>query len=98
MKRVLAAVIAAVAVGALLQEGGVLKDQELGTVNLRFDVRGATDPPDDVVVVAMDQRTLDADPNVAVPFNRRRHARVINRLTEAGARVIAYDVQFTEPS
>jgi adenylate cyclase len=98
VKRVLVAVIAAVAVGALLQAGGVLSEQELGTVDIRFDVRGATDPPDDVVVVAMDQRTLDADPNVAVPFNRRRHAHVIERLTEAGARVIAYDVQFTEPS
>ncbi len=70
----------------------------MGTVDIRFDVRGTTDPPDDVVVVAMDQRTLDADPNAAVPFNRRRHARVIERLTEAGARVVAYDVQFTEPS
>jgi adenylate cyclase len=98
VRRVLLAVLAAVAVGALFQAGGVMREQELGTVDLRFDVRGASEPPEDVVVVAMDQRTLDADPNAAIPFNRRRHARVIDRLTEAGARVIAYDVQFTEPS
>ena len=75
-----------------------MRDQELGTVDLRFDIRGANDPPSDVVVVAMDERTLESDPNAAIPFNRRRHARVIRRLTEAGARVVAYDVQFTEES
>jgi adenylate cyclase len=98
VKHVLIAILVAVAVGALLKEGGVLREQELATVDLRFNVRGATDPPSDVVIVAMDQRTLDEDPNTIIPFNRHRHARVIDRLTEAGARVIAYDVQFTEES
>ena len=32
------------------------------------------------------------------PFARRRHAQVIDELVRDGARVIAYDVQFTEPS
>ncbi|HEX2413076.1 MAG TPA: adenylate/guanylate cyclase domain-containing protein [Solirubrobacteraceae bacterium] len=98
MKHVLIAILVAVAVGALLKEGGVLREQELATVDLRFDVRGATEPPSDVVIVAMDQRTLDEDPNTIIPFNRHRHARVIKQLTAAGARVIAYDVQFTEES
>ena len=30
------------------------------------------------------------------PFDRTRHAQVIRNLTKAGAKVIAYDVQFTE--
>ena len=99
VRLVLLAVLAAVAVGALFKGAGVMRDQELATVDLRFDVRGDGDPPDDVVVVAMDDRTLNADANPAViPFNRRRHARVIRELTEAGAQVIAYDLQFTEES
>ena len=32
------------------------------------------------------------------PFPRSFHARAIDRLSEAGAKVVAYDVQFTEPS
>ena len=32
------------------------------------------------------------------PFRRRFHAQVIRNLERAGAKVIAYDVQFTEPS
>ena len=50
------------------------------------------------MIVGIDDRTLEEDPNVSFPFNRRRHARVIRQLTKAGASVIAYDVQFTEPS
>ena len=33
-----------------------------------------------------------------LPFDRGRHARVIRQLSEAGAKVIVYDVQFTEES
>ncbi len=98
LRLVVVAVLAAVAVGALFKGAGVMREQELATIDLRFDIRGADDPPSDVVVVAMDERTLETDPNAAIPFNRRRHARVIRRLTEAGARVVAYDVQFTEES
>ena len=98
LRLVLMAVLAAVVVGALFKGAGVMREQELATIDLRFDIRGTDDPPSDVVVVAMDERTLETDPNAAIPFNRRRHARVIRRLTEAGARVIAYDVQFTEES
>jgi adenylate cyclase len=98
LRLVVVAVLAAVAVGALFKGAGVMREQELATIDLRFDIRGADDPPPDVVVVAMDERTLETDPNAAIPFNRRRHARVIRRLTEAGARVVAYDVQFTEES
>ena len=55
-------------------------------------------PRSDVVIVGIDDKTLDADPNATFPFDRRRDARVIRQLTKAGAEVIAYDVQFTEPS
>ena len=43
------------------------------------------------------QQTLKAD-DATFPLNRKRHAKVIEQLTKAGAGVIAYDFQFTEQS
>lgn len=66
---------------------------DLETVDARYAVRGTHSAPD-VVVVAIDPHSLQQIGRF--PFNRRRHAQVITRLRRAGARVIAYDVQFTE--
>src|SRR5205085_7633885 len=63
------------------------------TVDARFAVRGTHAAPD-VVGVAIDPRTLTTLGRF--PFSRVHHARVIRRLAKAGAKVIAYDVQFTE--
>jgi adenylate cyclase len=71
----------------------VFRGSDLETVDARFAVRGDRAAPD-VVVVAIDPRTLTRIGRF--PFSRVHHARVIRRLTAAGARVIAYDVQFTE--
>jgi diguanylate cyclase (GGDEF)-like protein/PAS domain S-box-containing protein len=51
--------------------------------------------PEDIVVVA-----IDADSLARIgrwPWSRRVHAELIERLTRANARVIAFDVAFTEP-
>jgi adenylate cyclase len=94
---ILAAVLAA-GVGAVFKAADALPGLERTLTDARFDLRGTQTPRPDVVIVGMDQKTLDEDPNVAIPFNRHRHARVIRQLHKAGAKVIAYDVQFTEPS
>ena len=52
-------------------------------------------PPPNLLVVAVDDKTF-ADTGYHWPFQRRRHAQAIDRLRRAGARVIVYDVQFTE--
>jgi adenylate cyclase len=84
--------------GAVLaiQASGVLERFEADTIDARFAIRGEK-PARDVAVVAVDDRTFD-DLEKRWPFRRSLHARVIDRLREAGARQIAYDVQFTEPS
>ncbi len=85
-----------------LQQAGALTAAELYTVDMRYSVRGERAAPRDVVVVAIDDRTLGGlrfQPELALlGFPRSLHGRVINRLHEAGARTIAYDVQFTEPT
>ena len=92
----LAAAVLVVAAGLAAEAGDVLRRPDLTTVNMRFDVRGERPAPD-VVVVAIEDKTLNA-PGVNWPLNRRWHAQVIRRLEAADPRVIAYDVQFTEES
>src|SRR3954467_6040593 len=77
---------------------GTLKRANLATVDARFSVRGAEKPPPDVVFVKIDDDTFNHYPKQPFPFRRGMHGRVIRNLSEAGAKVIAYDVQFTEPS
>jgi adenylate cyclase len=75
--------------------GDVLRSAELETVEARFAIRGEHAAPD-VVVVGIDAKTFSKVRRF--PFRRTLHARVIDRIRRAGAKVIAYDVQFTEPS
>jgi adenylate cyclase len=70
---------------------------DLDTVDARFDIRGAQAKPKDVAVVAIDDDTFDVL-HKRWPFPRRLHARVIDALRRSGAKVIVYDVQFTEPT
>src|ERR671915_892727 len=75
----------------------VLKDSELDTVDARFAVRGDLDPPADIAVVGIGEQSF-TELGEQWPFPRSLHAEAIRRLKRDGARVIAYDVQFTEPS
>ncbi len=95
------ALAAAVALGAM---GIALGASALGALNglegqatdARFAVRGERSVHD-VAVVAIDDTSF-GELRQRWPFPRSLHARVIDRLRKAGARQIAYDVQFTEPS
>jgi adenylate cyclase len=94
-----AVVIALLCVGA--QAADILQRADLSSVNWRFSVRG-TQPSPPVVVVSIEDQTLtgtdeNGEPR-SWPMDRRRHAKVVDELHAAGAKVIAYDVQFTEPS
>jgi adenylate cyclase len=75
---------------------GAFSRLEGDTVDLRFQLR-ANQPAHEMVVVAIDDVTFD-DLRVQWPFPRSLHARAIDRLRAAGARQVAYDVQFTEPT
>ncbi len=85
------------AIGLAVHATGALDGLEDRTVDARFAVRGDRDPPRDVVVVAIDEQTL-AELGLQWPYPRSLHADAIRRLTRAGARVIAYDIQFSEPT
>src|SRR4051794_27288928 len=95
----MAAVAVLVAGGAFIaHERGLLRWLELQSIDARFGIRGTQPTPKGVAVVAVDAQTFSERPDDRWPFLRRRHAKAIQILQEAGAKVIVYDVQFTEPS
>lgn len=104
-RRLLLIVVAVLAggLGVLAHATGIFRRTELQTVDTRFSVRGPRPAlTKNFLVVGVDDQTLsyfDAHhiPD-AWPFPRRMHARVIDNLKRAGAREIAFDVQFTEPT
>ncbi len=70
---------------------------ELASVDARFSIRGDTVTPSDVVVVGIDDVTFN-ETGLRWPFPRTVQADVIDRLAAAGAKVIAEDIQYTEPT
>jgi CHASE2 domain-containing sensor protein len=95
--RALAVVLAiALCGGGTAAATGALSAADHATLGARFALR-STPRPDDVVIVGIDDATF-SDLHLQWPFPRSLHGRVIDRLHAAGARVISYDVQFTEPT
>ncbi|MFH7244075.1 MAG: CHASE2 domain-containing protein [Spirulina sp.] len=80
--------------------------------SLLWRLRGPIDPPDDVVILAIDEYSLsqggtysdspDRYPYLAPleswPWQRQVYATAIDRLMEAGARAVAVDVLLLDPS
>jgi CHASE2 domain-containing sensor protein len=58
----------------------------------------APDAPNPVVLAAIDERTVAAIGRPFGPSWRREHARFIERAARAGARSLAFDIQFDKPA
>ncbi len=91
------AALLGVSIGLLGYGLGLFDQLELQSVDARFSVRGAEDPPEDLIVVLVDDVSFDRL-DEQWPFPRSMHGEVIDRLSRDGAAAIAYDVQFTEPT
>ena len=70
---------------------------ELSSIDRRFAIRGEQTPPKNIVVVKIDDTTF-SELGKRWPFTRKVHAQAIKNLKAAGAKVIAYDIQFSEPT
>lgn len=68
---------------------------ELKTVDYRFVARGKKPPGNEVVLAVVDEKSLDLEGQWVWP--RSKFARLVNRLSDAGAKVIGFDVGFHEP-
>ncbi|GJL58471.1 MAG: hypothetical protein NPIRA03_13280 [Nitrospirales bacterium] len=72
-------------------------EEELG-LHWLFQIRGVRPPPEDVVVIATDRQSayeLDL-PQEPYKWPRSLHGRLVNRLTEQGAKVIVFDLFFKD--
>jgi adenylate cyclase len=88
---------AAVLAGIASWQANAFQPLELHSVDQRFSIRGPKEAPEDIVIVDIDDRTF-TELGEQWPFPRSIHGRVIDRLRKAGAKVVAFDVQFTEPT
>jgi len=69
---------------------------ELKTVDMRFDLRGERPCPEDVVIVSIDDYSLNTLGQW--PWPRKFHGQLVERLTALGVKAIVFDVLFIEPS
>jgi len=92
----LAVAALASAAGVAIRAGGLLAPLERASLDARFSLRGERRAPSDVAVVAIDNDSLGQLPRY--PFSRRFHARVLENLHRAGARLIVYDIAFDRPT
>ncbi|HEX3802316.1 MAG TPA: adenylate/guanylate cyclase domain-containing protein [Solirubrobacteraceae bacterium] len=109
-RRLLLTIVAAVAagLGILAHAIGVFHRTELQTIDARYQLRGARPAlVKNFVVVGVDSSTLsyfasgkaEKDHYAANwPFPRRDDARVLDNLVKAGAKQIAVDIQFSQPT
>ncbi|MEW8508768.1 MAG: CHASE2 domain-containing protein [Candidatus Thiodiazotropha sp.] len=52
-------------------------------------------PAEDIIIVAVDEKSLEALGRW--PWSRQVHAKLVDRLTQAGARAVVLDILFAEP-
>lgn len=68
---------------------------EQKTLDMRFLIRGPVKPGPETVIAAIDEKSINKLGRF--PWPRSVWGRVVDRLTEEGAKVIVFDVFFTEP-
>jgi adenylate cyclase len=69
-----------------------LRDIEQSTLDLRFELRGSRPHDPRIVIVGIDEKTLQKIGSFPLP--RNSYALLVNRLSAGGARVVALDATF----
>jgi adenylate cyclase len=96
LKVLLLALVAfgATAIGVTLYATGVLDSLEGNTVDARFSTRGTQKPPQNLAIVAIDDKTFQ-DLN-AFPFPRAYYAQLINNIAAEHPAAIVFDVELAD--
>jgi adenylate cyclase len=76
---------------------GVFDFLELKSLDLRFILRGPVAPASPIVIVSIGEDSFD-ELDLAWPFPRALHARLVDALSRGGPVAIGFDVLFVEPS
>ncbi|HZT87799.1 MAG TPA: adenylate/guanylate cyclase domain-containing protein [Stellaceae bacterium] len=73
----------------------ILRQLETASLDLRFQLRGVSAPPDECTIVLIDDRSVAAFGRW--PISRTVFAKAVDLLTRAGAKAIVFDVGFGAP-
>jgi adenylate cyclase len=92
---IIALIVAAVLSMFYLSNMRLFNVLEEKTLDMRFTMRGRIAPGPETVIAAIDEKSISKLGRF--PWPRSVWARVVDRLTEDGAKVIVFDVFFTEP-
>jgi adenylate cyclase len=79
----------------LASQSTFLRNLEAKALDFRFHLRGPKQPGSPVVLVVIDDRSIAELGRW--PWSRKRFAEIVRRLHAAGAKVVAFDLLFTEP-
>ena len=82
---------------ALLDPLNLLEVTELKALNAQFLLRGTAVPSSSIVIVTIDEDSFD-ELNLAWPWPRAVHARLLDIVSQAKPSVIGLDIVFAEPS
>ncbi|KHE92681.1 MAG: adenylate/guanylate cyclase domain-containing protein [Candidatus Scalindua rubra] len=72
----------------------ILRAIEQKSMDVRFQIRGKRDPGDEIIIVAIDEKSIQKLGRY--PWPRRYVAQFVDRITDAGARILALDVIYAE--
>jgi len=71
-----------------------LESLEEKLYDYRFKIRGEIKPPDNIVIAAIDEKSIEKLGRW--PWDRDKIAALVDKLTEAGAEIIVFDIIFSE--
>src|SRR5437879_2449728 len=90
----LATTVLATSAFGFFAELPILRNAELLTLDIRFQMRGPLQPGPEVVLVTVDEASIAELGRP--PFSRAIFARSVEQAAKAGARVIGFDLLFSE--
>lgn len=90
----------ALLIGLVVSRTDVGKVLELRLLDARFIWRGETEPEDSIVVLGIDEESVDffRDRGKPWPWQNRIYAEAVHSLAEMGASVIVFDKLFKDPT
>jgi adenylate cyclase len=87
-----------VIVAFILSAVGIIETLHLSSINMMFSLRGPSAVPDtSIVIVTVDDLSMASLPS-KWPYPTSYYARLVRNLTSAGAKLIVFDIEFTEPN
>ncbi len=91
-------ILSAIAVifAVVLASVSVFRSLQLKTINSLFELRGTLTPVDTtIVIIAIDDQSIKSLP-AKMPYPRSYYATLLRNLKRAGARLVIFDIEFTE--